>query len=92
MFKGLKFIKELECGSLHATFVSPISGEWEYVFKTDQLSKEEFEDYYNGAMIQNAMPRLTPKERDYFLNGYNSEESDRIDQAAKEAESDYPDW
>ncbi len=53
---------------------SPFSG------KTNTLeidvSDVQLEDWQNGTLIQNAMPNLTPDEREFLMTGITKEEWD----------------
>lgn len=44
--------------------------------KTLAITREQFVSWQNGALIQNAMPKLSPEEREFLLTGTTQEEWD----------------
>lgn len=42
------------------------------------ITDEELYQYYCGALIQEAFPRLTPDEREFFKTGYTAEDWEQM--------------
>lgn len=42
------------------------------------VTKEEFENWQNGMLIQDAMPRLSVDEREFLMTGLIGEEWDKF--------------
>ena len=42
------------------------------------VTEEQYQNWENGMLIQDAMPNLTPGEREYILTGISEEEWDDL--------------
>ena len=70
LYKGLNTVLETHDGGCVCVFVSPFSPEESYAqFMPDYLTYDAVMSWVNGELIQNAMPNLTPEQRDQFLTG-----------------------
>ena len=42
------------------------------------VTPEQLSDWQNGTLIQDAMPQLTPEEREFLITGFLPQEQDDI--------------
>ncbi len=74
---GIKTIKyDLPNRTAVGTFVSISGRETTHTFKN--LTPDMVEMWKNGMYIQDAMPHLTPDERELFISGMGKEEWDEL--------------
>ena len=58
------------------TRISPLTG-LESSMELD-ITQEQIDEWRAGELIQYAMPGLTRDEREFFMNGYTSEDWDKM--------------
>ncbi len=59
---------------MQVTRRSPFSGQINT--KEINVTREQLDAWINGTLIQNAMPHLTPDEREFIMTGITKEEWD----------------
>lgn len=42
------------------------------------ITKEQYDDWLNGTLIQNAMPNISPEEREFIMTGITPKEWDEM--------------
>ena len=55
---------------------SPLSGEMNSI--EISVTQEQLDAYATGTLIQDAMPNLTPDEREFIMTGLTAEEWDTL--------------
>ncbi len=77
----LGFSRSINChlksqleNTMQVTRRSPFSGQINT--KEINVTREQLDAWINGTLIQNAMPHLTPDEREFIMTGITKEEWD----------------
>lgn len=61
-----------ENGTATVTQMSLLSGK--ITSRTMQMTKDQYDDWFGGTVIQTALPHLTPLEREFLMTGITDDE------------------
>lgn len=80
----MKMLERIDENTIKLTMTSSISGK-ENTMEI-KVTQKQWDDWQDGTLIQNAMPHLSPDEREFIITGITAQEWDETFKESDENE------